>query len=102
MSRGESGFEIRGKGGFAGGSLCMSYHGIRLVFHVPISVFLTHVSSGRKNISPSKPFNDLALLPPPMEKVEAIQILKQEDKASCHSTAAHFLKVFVHKGQKIR
>ncbi|WP_320002390.1 Fic family protein [Shiella aurantiaca] len=35
-----------------------------------------------KNINPSKPFNDLPLLPPPLEKVEAIQILKQESKAA--------------------
>ena len=35
-----------------------------------------------KNIDPSKPLNDLPLLPPPVEKVETIQILKQESKAA--------------------
>ena len=35
-----------------------------------------------KNIDPSQPFNDLPHLPPPVEKVETIKILKQESKAA--------------------
>jgi Fic family protein len=35
-----------------------------------------------KNIDPSRPLNDLPLLPPPVEKVETIHILKQESKAA--------------------
>ncbi len=35
-----------------------------------------------KNFDPLQPFNDLPHLPPPVEKVETIQILKQESKAA--------------------
>lgn len=60
----------------------MYHHGTYNLFHVPNFLFLTLVYVPVKRIDLSKPFNDLPHLPPPLENVETIKILKQESKAA--------------------